>query len=432
MASFIFMRVRSGFFLFLFLIFYGCGASTPIRPAAAIEDDGPSAKPHCTLFCLRQPGYAGQGRLHTLKIDNRSIGELTGDNYYRVELWPGSYSFTVHLPEETFLGQTSRALSVSKRILLKPSDSGHAFFLQYTDGMKSGSFVFSPLNPGAMEIQGRTLAGSVDLRDTAKVLELFDARYDGPSRQDKAHGWGTLSWPDGCIYQGRFEYGEPTFQGRFIFPRGEYFRGLFREGRPYRSGLLFNQDGGIVYSGRFIDEKPHGDGIRLGSDGPEFCRYDHGQDITQPIEQQAREALDRLEAEQVEALLAPVKWAENQLSQRKEELANLQKHCLKAVEGPEPQFRRLKTLGAKVAELEDIRNVLLQQARHEQQALLSDFPRSRYARELGMRKQVTSQLKQAIARERNWCQSEFEKDRHWCQCAPFAEDYLDWTECRPQ
>lgn len=351
MTHSIYITLRTTLFLIVFLVLNGCGANFSARNTDAMVEDNQAPERYCILLCLRQAGYAGQGRTHILGIDDRSIGMLTPDNYYRIELWPGSYTFTVCLPEETFLGETRRALSISKRILLEPRDAGHVFVLQYTDGMTASSFSFTPAVAVAPVLAGRALAGSIGLHDTAKVLELFDARYEGPSRHGKAHGWGTLTWPDGCVYQGMIEYGEPTTQGRFYFPQGEYFRGLFRKGRPYQSGLLFAQDGGIVFAGRFVDEKPHGQGIRLGSDGPEFCVYDHGEDITKT--EQAREALDKVEAEQDDALLAHVISVENQ-------------------------------------------------------------------------------LKQAIAREREWCQGEFARGRRWCQCAPFADDYLNWADCLPR
>lgn len=101
------------------------------------------------------------------------------------------------------------------------------------------------------------------------------------------------------------------------------------------------------------------------------------------------------------------------------------------MEESEPLFQRLKTLKKEIAVLKKIRYDRLQQARREQQALIADFPQTRYARELGMRKQIQARLNQAIARERKWCQSEFARDRRWCQYAPFADDYLHWTNCLP-
>ena len=357
---------------------------------------------------------------------------MSPTNYYRIELWPGSYTFTVYLPEETFLGQTSRELSTSKRIVLEPGDAGHTFVFQYTDGMTAEGFSLAPLTTDTNITDGRTLAGTIGLRDTAKVLELYGARYDGPSRQGKAYGWGTLTWPDGSVYQGVFEYGEPTPQGQFFFPQGGYFRGNLLEGRPYRSGLLFARDGTIVFSGRFIDEKPHGRGIRTGSEGPQFCVYDHGQDITKSVEQLAEEALDQVEVKQVEDLLAPVTLIENQLSEEKEKLARLQKHYLQAMDGEKALDKRLKALKESIANLKQQRNAGLEKARLQQQALIADFPRTRYARELAMRKRITAQLDQAVARERDWCLSEIAQDRRWCQCAPFADDYLEWTDCQPK
>jgi hypothetical protein len=50
------------------------------------------------LFFFRESSYKGLGRIHELKIDDEPIGPLTSDNYFRIELWPGDYQFSVHLP----------------------------------------------------------------------------------------------------------------------------------------------------------------------------------------------------------------------------------------------------------------------------------------------------------------------------------------------
>ncbi|MEJ2037711.1 MAG: hypothetical protein P8X55_02100 [Desulfosarcinaceae bacterium] len=370
--------------------------------------------------------------MHWLKIDGRPIGQLDASNYYRLELWPGSYTFTIYLPAETFLGQAQHALSTSKQIFLKPGDAGQSFVLEYTDGMTAGSLAFSTLNAEKPVIVGRTLAASLNLRETAKVVTLFKARYDGPSRQGSAHGWGTLTWPDGCAYQGEFEYGEPTTRGRFFFPQGFYFRGRLREGRPFGSGLLFSEKGEIVFAGRFVDEKPHGRGIRLGPNGPEFCVYEHGVDATPPVAQLASEALDRFEAQQIESLLEPVQAVDARILSENERRVQLQKCYLQTVGNNGALRQRLDSQNMLIEALEEIRKESLAQARARQKALAVDFSRTRYDRDLDMRRQVKEQFNQDLAIEREWCRQEINRGRRWCQCAPFADDYLNWADCLPQ
>ena len=68
-------------------------------PAMAAEDT-------ITILFLRQSNYMGGGRIHILRLDDRDIGELTENNYYRIEVWPGEYRLSVFMPTEIFFGQT--------------------------------------------------------------------------------------------------------------------------------------------------------------------------------------------------------------------------------------------------------------------------------------------------------------------------------------
>ena len=290
-------------FLLLSLILMGCGISTrqQHRPTAPLEVR--QENHHCILYCLRKDGFTGQGRIHLLKIDGKPVGELTGSNYYRIALHPGRYTVSVYLPPEIFLGQSKPALSQTKCIDLAASGTGRSFLLQYVDGMETGSLSFYPLMDQDPPLDDRVLAAAIDLGQTAQVRAWYKARYEGPARHGRPHGKGTLTWTDGCFYQGIFEYGHPTTKGRFYFPNGQYFRGNLRDGRPYRSGVLFTPEGEILFAGPFVAEKPHGSGIRIGKQGPETCRFENGNDVTQTIDQHAIEAFKAREPQKKVVLL---------------------------------------------------------------------------------------------------------------------------------
>jgi hypothetical protein len=244
------------------------------------------------VYFFRAANFSGGGRIHFLKIDDRIIGELTHDNYYFIELWPGEYHASVFLPAENFLGKTLPSMSIGKSLNFSPGDRGRIFLCQYTDGEGTRGFHLTRANPIPEMVSGRWEARKVTARDSAQVSELFNARYDGPALNRMPHGEGTLTWPDGCVYHGRLEHGVPTNAARFIYSDGRIFFGLLHKGRPARWGVLQDPDGRILFAGPFSDEKPDGVGLRTGDQSPEFCVYSRGSDTTKSFHRLAEEALD--------------------------------------------------------------------------------------------------------------------------------------------
>jgi hypothetical protein len=261
-------------------LYWGCAANPDAfrkdAPQDTITPEYPiAAADTVTILFFRQSNYMGGGRIHILRLDDHDIGELTGDNYYRLELWPGEYRFTV----------------------FRPGDAGAVFAYQYTDGMGNRGFKRRRLTASPDFLSGRSLGAHLAARDTAQVTSYLNARYDGPAIHRRPHGRGTLTWPDGAVYRGVFEHGTATGKAEFRFPDGRIFMGAYARGRPQSPGVLMDPDGRILFAGRFVDEKPHGVGLRTGKEGPEFCIYDHGRDATESFQQLAGEILDKQQLE---------------------------------------------------------------------------------------------------------------------------------------
>jgi hypothetical protein len=211
--------------------------------------------------------------------------------------------------------------------------------------------------------------------------------------------------------------------------------GNLREGRPFESGLLFAPDGNIIFAGRFVDEKPHGEGIRIGTNGPEQCVYDHGKDMTKPLAQLAREAVDLQEREQYETLLQPVRSLEARIIEEKERKDQLHQSYIAAKEKMEeigPLAEQLDIIDALITCLEEIKAKYILQENLKKQELIEDLPKSRFFRELIMRKQIMAEQDKIIDQEQTWCQAEIMQGRRWCLCAPFDKNYLNWPDCLKQ
>ncbi len=379
-----------------------------------------------TILFFRKANYAGGGRIHLLKLDDREIGELTADNYYRLEIWPGEYKFTIFLPAENFFGQTNPPLSISERVRFGPNDIGGVFAYQFTDGMSSRGFERRRLASPADLLSNRSLAGSLSARETAQVTLLFNTRYDGPAANLKPHGIGTLTWPDGAVYHGVFEHGLPTNKARFLFSDGTIFMGLYDRGRPKSPGVLMAPDGRILFAGNFIDEKPHGVGLRMGDEAPEFCAYDHGRDITKSFRQLAREALDAEDEARIEAFSRRFDRLRAQIEAANERLFKLKTGD---ISDPKRFADQAADLESSIRKLELSRSNMQRTAASDDKQFIEELHATRWERELTKIKELKNDHRARVEEERGWCGEEFALGRKPCGCAPLDSDYLNWQAC---
>lgn len=359
-------------------------ASSPNKHASSLKPD----KDKVMVYVYRIANFRGGGRTHMLQIDGRTLGRLTGDNYFRLELWPGRYHLNVHLPKETFLGQTSPAMNTGYPMNLTPREVGKSFVYIYEDGQNIRRQEADNTLLAAMQ-QQRTMATALNVEETAHVKEFFDTRYEGPEMHGQPHGRGVLYWEDGSRYEGVFHYGQLTQEGKFYFPDGRIYMGRLDKGRPKGSGVLMSPSGDVLYAGPFKDEQPHGTGIRTTKEGPAYCNFEEGVDVTPSFFDLAEAAADQ--EERVEIKRFYTYW-------------------------PSPEMT-----GADADYLE-LYNIVYQK-------LLEDLKESRKRREDAAYSELAKAHQARIDLERTWCEKEFGQDRKWCVCAPFDEKVREWEAC---
>jgi hypothetical protein len=415
---------------FTLCLLFGCAASSggnstipSAENPAGLQMPAPDK---IAIFFFRKANYTGGGRIHILKVDNRQIGELTADNYYRLEFWPGEYQFTVFLPSETFFGQTNPSMSISDRVRFGPADTGGVFAYQFTDGMGRRGFERRRLTHPPSFMSARSLGGSFKARETAQVTMFLDTRYDGPAINGQPHGIGTLTWPDGAVYRGVFEHGIATDKARFVFPDERIFMGSYHKGRPNSPGVLTTPDGRILFAGDFVAEKPDGVGLRAGKETPEFCVYDHGRDITKSFRHLARETLDAEDEAQVQAFSRRIDRIGTQIEAANERLFKLKtSETADSVHASE----QAAELESSIRELEITRASMERTAATDLKKFVEKLRASRWERELIKVMELKKDHQARVEEERIWCQEEFSLGRRPCGCAPLSSDYLNWQTC---
>ena len=424
-------RVASGIGnIAVLCIMAGCAIapnSAVSKPAAVTRAESrmPAAD-IITIFFFREANYAGGGRIHLLKVDDLEIGEITGNNYYRIEVWPGEYQFTVFLPPENFFGQSNPPISISDRVRFSLDDAGSVIAYQFTDGMGNRGFVRKKMAASETLMHGRTLSASFSARDTAQVTMYLNARYDGPAINGRPHGKGTLTWPDGAVYRGEFEYGLPTNRASFFFTSGQRFMGLFYKGRPKSHGILMTPGGNILFAGDFVDEKPHGLGLRYGDEGPEFCIYDHGRDITKTFGQLAKEIIDAEDQAKIDDFSRRVDRLTDQIEEAKTRLFQIKNMGIMDSEDDRANIAQLEN---SILQLEHSREDMARTSKSDLNVFIADLLSTRRERESNKFAELRKDHQAKIEEERTWCEEESGLDRDICGCAPMAADFKNWREC---
>jgi hypothetical protein len=95
------------------------------------------------------------------------------------------------------------------------------------------------------------------------------AVYEGTLEDDKPHGKGKWSRPDGSYYEGEFVHGQPAGHGKLVCERGVAYEGDFVAGMAHGRGrMTFPAAGKMVsYEGGVKDAVPDGAGVLVTKNG---------------------------------------------------------------------------------------------------------------------------------------------------------------------
>ena len=69
------------------------------------------------------------------------------------------------------------------------------------------------------------------------------------------------NFDNGSKYEGEKINGIKTGYGKFVYPSGAYYEGQWKDNKKHGKGILINSDGKTIYEGHWMNDKYHGKGI---------------------------------------------------------------------------------------------------------------------------------------------------------------------------
>ena len=130
--------------------------------------------------------------------------------------------------------------------------SGEKYVGEYKDGNSHGRGTYTL--PNGEKYVGEFKDGNYHGRGTYTLAN--GEKYVGEWRDGKQNGQGTYTFPSGEKYVGEYRDGKRNGQGTFTFPDGANYVGEFKDGNYHGQGTLLGPTGGVIHSGRWVNNKP--------------------------------------------------------------------------------------------------------------------------------------------------------------------------------
>lgn len=254
-----------------------------------------------------------------LVVDHHIIDEISSEDYFVLELWPGQYEISLELIPGKFLGKHYYASAMERKTIKIKEGDVNLLGFRYPDPNSRAPFhnfyTEWPYKSGALN--DKTLSRKVPYHETAQVTRAAGGSWEGPASGRLAHGVGTLSYSDGRRYTGLVKHGQLTPDGILTFPNGDTYKGEYGDSaKPRGQGVLSSPSGDILFSGNFLNGKPYGQGASLIDGKTGFVEYNHWTQIDTSPDTLARRTLAR----QDDATLANTGTSSQPLEEAKDQL----------------------------------------------------------------------------------------------------------------
>ncbi len=93
--------------------------------------------------------------------------------------------------------------------------------------------------------------------------------YSGEFKDGRREGWATVTWPDGHKYLGEYKNDKITGQGTFTWANGDKYEGEWENGRRQGQGTFTAADGS-KYAGEWKDDLGDGKGVLFLANGESY------------------------------------------------------------------------------------------------------------------------------------------------------------------
>lgn len=124
------------------------------------------------------------------------------------------------------------------------------FKLQFSVIILSFFIIFVPIISSAECINGDCENGK------GTYLISPKSKYIGSFKNGKFHGHGTCYFSNGAKYTGQWKNGKMHGKGIYFFSSKSRYVGEFKDNMFHGKGTLFNENGKVVFKGRWERDKP--------------------------------------------------------------------------------------------------------------------------------------------------------------------------------
>lgn len=266
------------------------------------------------LYVFTRSFFLDAKRQHMLEFDSKAKGELTDENYYKLEVWPGDYQLAKVVAPTTFLGMFMQGFDVGRRNI-RISKPGEIYAFAFNT---NGTTEFTYLKNVLGEISQRKMAKFFSATENARVKRLGGSKgkWDGPSKGYDAHGVGTATFPGGIIYRGRVDENNLTAEGRLEYPDGSFYKGEYSTTVPEGLGLLADKDNQVIFAGQFYSGEPF-NGARIKEGKPVIAKYRNGQKLETDPAVLAEQEISKRDAKTLESVGQTSRVISNKIEQIK-------------------------------------------------------------------------------------------------------------------
>ena len=107
------------------------------------------------------------------------------------------------------------------------------------------------------------------LKTRKYIYSSTGAVYEGTWKGGLRHGIGTMTWPDGATFTGKWEYNYACGKGKFVHADGDVYEGSWLNSKANGFGVYTNIKGSR-YEGQWKDDQQDGQGYEIRPEGGSY------------------------------------------------------------------------------------------------------------------------------------------------------------------